>query len=198
MKYLIVLGLVTFMLAAGPKAQAWANEMHMDHEHAMPEATTAATAGVEDAGNTVCPVMGGEVDKNISYAHEGKRYYFCCSGCVETFQKHPEQYINAMGSPFSGNLENEVRVVKVKAFKYGFDPDPIVVKKGERVKLEVTSVDVIHGLGIKELGINVTPGVGETQSAEFIAEETGEFHIHCTVFCGSGHGEMHGVLKIVD
>jgi nitrosocyanin len=150
--------------------------------------------------NDTCPVMGGKVEKDTPYKieYKGKTIGFCCPGCIEQFNADPEKYIKKIGSPLSGELENGVRVVEVKAFKYGFDPDPIVVKKGERVKLEVSSLDVTHGLGIKQLGINLTPRVGETKTAEFIAEKAGDFHIHCTVYCGSGHGNMHGNLKIVD
>ncbi|MBN1781971.1 YHS domain-containing protein [bacterium] len=45
---------------------------------------------------TTCPVMGGEIDKNVYVDHEGARIYFCCQACVETFNKDPETYLNKM------------------------------------------------------------------------------------------------------
>jgi YHS domain-containing protein len=42
---------------------------------------------------TICPVMGGEIDKNIYLDFEGKRIYFCCDGCKGTFKKDPEKYL---------------------------------------------------------------------------------------------------------
>ena len=98
----------------------------------------------------------------------------------------------------SGNVVDGVREVKVEAFRYGFRPDPIVVKKGERVRLIARSTDVTHGLGIEDLGINLELAPGEESRAEFTPEKAGEFHIHCTVYCGSGHRGMHGTLRVID
>ena len=43
-----------------------------------------------------CPVMGGKIDKKIFADHEGKRVYFCCDGCPETFKKDPAKYIKKL------------------------------------------------------------------------------------------------------
>ena len=45
---------------------------------------------------TNCPVMGGKIDKTIYADHDGKRVYFCCSGCVAPFKKEPEKYIKQL------------------------------------------------------------------------------------------------------
>ena len=42
---------------------------------------------------TVCPVMGGKIDKNVSVDYQGQRIYFCCPSCKETFMKEPEKYM---------------------------------------------------------------------------------------------------------
>lgn len=109
-------------------------------------------------------------------------------------------YISAFayGEELSGELVDGVRVVKVQAFRYGFSPDPIVVKEGDYVRFEITTKDVKHGLGIKEYKINVPIPVGETKTVEFLANKVGEFKIKCTVFCGFGHGRMKAVLKVVE
>lgn len=49
-----------------------------------------------DWGNTTCPVMGGSVDKNIFTMYEGKKVYFCCPGCIKSFQENPEKYADAL------------------------------------------------------------------------------------------------------
>lgn len=41
---------------------------------------------------TTCPVMGGEIDKDVYLDYQGHRVYFCCPGCNETFLKDPEKY----------------------------------------------------------------------------------------------------------
>ncbi len=42
---------------------------------------------------TKCPVMGGDIDKAVFVDHEGKRIYFCCPPCIETFKANPEKYL---------------------------------------------------------------------------------------------------------
>ena len=45
---------------------------------------------------TKCPVLAGNVDKNIYADYKGHRYYFCCKGCDEEFKKNPEKYVEKM------------------------------------------------------------------------------------------------------
>jgi YHS domain-containing protein len=42
---------------------------------------------------TVCPVMGNPIDKDVFVEYKGKKVYFCCPGCIETFEKYPEKYL---------------------------------------------------------------------------------------------------------
>jgi len=53
-------------------------------------------AAAADAAQAVCPVIAGEINKNIFTDYEGKRIYFCCAGCVDTFKKDPAKYIKQM------------------------------------------------------------------------------------------------------
>jgi len=43
-----------------------------------------------------CPVMGGKVNKDMYVDYQGKRIYFCCAGCIETFKKDSEKYMEKM------------------------------------------------------------------------------------------------------
>ena len=45
-----------------------------------------------------CPVMGGEINKEIYADHEGKRVYFCCPGCISAFEKDPVKYLEKLES----------------------------------------------------------------------------------------------------
>jgi YHS domain-containing protein len=47
---------------------------------------------------TTCPVLGGNVDKNIYVDYKGQRIYFCCKGCDEEFKKNPDKYLEKMKS----------------------------------------------------------------------------------------------------
>jgi YHS domain-containing protein len=43
-----------------------------------------------------CPVMGSPIDKSIYVDYKGKRVYFCCSMCPETFKQDPEKYLKVL------------------------------------------------------------------------------------------------------
>ena len=43
-----------------------------------------------------CPVMGNPIDKSVYVDYNGKRVYFCCSGCPETFKQDPEKYLKIL------------------------------------------------------------------------------------------------------
>lgn len=45
---------------------------------------------------TLCPVLGGNVDKNVYADYQGKRIYFCCQGCDTEFKKNPEKYMKKL------------------------------------------------------------------------------------------------------
>ena len=41
----------------------------------------------------ICPVMGGKIDKKVYADHAGERVYFCCAGCIGTFEAEPAKFI---------------------------------------------------------------------------------------------------------
>ena len=45
---------------------------------------------------TVCPVMGGKINKKSFLDHKGKRIYICCAGCLAPLKKDPAKYIKKM------------------------------------------------------------------------------------------------------
>ncbi len=45
---------------------------------------------------THCPVMGGEINKEVFTDYNGMRIYFCCAGCDRQFKADPEKYIQQM------------------------------------------------------------------------------------------------------
>ena len=47
---------------------------------------------------TVCPVLKGNLDKNVYVDYKGQRVYFCCKGCDAEFKKDPEKYLKKMES----------------------------------------------------------------------------------------------------
>ncbi len=47
---------------------------------------------------TVCPVLAGNIDKKVYVDYQGKRIYFCCSGCDAEFKKDPEKYMKKIAA----------------------------------------------------------------------------------------------------
>ena len=63
------------------------------HEHG---AMTEVDKDTVTKSQTTCPVMGGEIDRNIYADYEGKRVYFCYPACLGEFKKNPEKYVKKL------------------------------------------------------------------------------------------------------
>ena len=55
--------------------------------------TFAAGAGLaaDPKPQTLCPVLGGNIDQKVYADYQGNRIYFCCQGCDAEFRKNPEK-----------------------------------------------------------------------------------------------------------
>jgi len=84
----------------------------------------------------------------------------------------------------------EPRAIVITAKRFEFVPSTIMLKKGETVKLVVTSEDVTHGLFIRPLKIDTDLTPGETQQISVTPQTAGTFTAICHHFCGAGHGNM--------
>jgi cytochrome c oxidase subunit II len=73
----------------------------------------------------------------------------------------------------------------------------MVVPVGKPVKLNLTSDDVLHSLYIPSFRIKIDAVKGMNTYAWFLPEKTGEYDFQCAEFCGSGHSDMVGKLKVV-
>ncbi len=77
-------------------------------------------------------------------------------------------------------------------------PSPtLTVHNGDRVIIELRSLDVTHGFAIDEFNVNAYIVPGETVTVNFIADKVGNFTYYCNVFCGVGHPYMHGILQVL-
>ena len=91
-----------------------------------------------------------------------------------------------------------VKEFNIIAMQWEFEPSTITVMKGDEVKLHITSLDVSHGFGIAEFGIEEKLEPGKTITVEFDADNVGIYTFYCSVFCGSGHQHMKGTLIVTD
>lgn len=59
-------------------------------------AQTSVAEETVTTAQTVCPVMGGPINKELYADVMGKRVYVCCAGCLEKIKQEPEMYIKKL------------------------------------------------------------------------------------------------------
>jgi cytochrome c oxidase subunit 2 len=94
--------------------------------------------------------------------------------------------------------ESAPQRIEITAKRFNFEPGEITLKRGQPVVLVLKSLDVPHGIHIRELNVDVKVGKGGTAEVQFTPDKTGDFVGHCSVFCGSGHGSMAFKVHVAD
>ncbi len=88
------------------------------------------------------------------------------------------------------------RIIKLEAHRFEYKPNRILLKKGELVVLEITSLDFVHGFNIPDLKIRADLPPGQLTKVRLVFNRAGEFDFLCDNFCGSGHEEMNGKIIV--
>ena len=90
-------------------------------------------------------------------------------------------------------------VVHIDAMKFEFIPPTVTLKKGQRVVLELTSLDRQHGFKVPDLGVaGLVVKPGEVTRVTVTPEKVGEFPFLCDNFCGDGHEDMDGKIVVTE
>ncbi len=88
-----------------------------------------------------------------------------------------------------------VKVVNVEAGSFYYNPKEIRVKKGEKVKIVLTSKDMMHDFVIDELKVRAPiTKAGTTSTVEFTATQAGTFEYYCSV---ANHRQRGQVGKLI-
>ena len=93
---------------------------------------------------------------------------------------------------------NNEQVIRISASTFKFKPNEITVRKGVPVVLELTSQDRHHGFKLSAFGLRVDIKPGFVEKVRFTPEKTGTFAFFCDIFCGDGHEDMSGTIKVVE
>ena len=101
--------------------------------------------------------------------------------------------------PFIGMAwaQGEPRVVAIRARKFEFTPAEVELRSGEPMVFELTTDDVHMGFDAPELGLHADILPGRVARVPFTPQKAGSYEFVCDVFCGSGHEEMSGVIKVL-
>ncbi|MFN7991724.1 MAG: cupredoxin domain-containing protein [Candidatus Micrarchaeia archaeon] len=98
--------------------------------------------------------------------------------------------------PVNGTSSGKTVEINMTVKQFGYSPSVINVQKGDHVKLTITSLDVAHGFSLPDFNVNAQIPAGKTAVVEFDADKAGTFEFRCSVFCGSGHGDVKGTLIV--
>ena len=92
---------------------------------------------------------------------------------------------------------DSTRTIDVTVSRYAFSPERIEVHAGDRVRLNIVSVDGAHGFQVKALGLKASiPAGGRKVALEVTPTEVGTFEINCSEYCGIGHRRMKAWLIV--
>lgn len=100
-------------------------------------------------------------------------------------------FYSNLATPWSQIGQPGVEAPDKKNTDYLLEVDnPLVVPAGKRVRLLVTSNDVIHGWYVPQLGVNQYGIPGFIKDVWFRADKVGTYKGQCSQICGKLHGYM--------
>lgn len=92
--------------------------------------------------------------------------------------------------------ERSARTYAITASSLGYEPENIVVQKGDVITLELFARDGTYDLAIPGMGLYLLARMGGTKQVWFEATSQGTFAFACRDYC-AGVRDMRGELVIV-
>ncbi|MDN0077443.1 cupredoxin domain-containing protein [Crenobacter sp. SG2303] len=89
------------------------------------------------------------------------------------------------------------RVIHITARRFEYTPSTVTIAAGEAVILEILVSDVVMGFNLPDLKLRADLVPGQPARLRLPPQPAGELPFFCDVFCGSGHENMNGVIKVV-
>ncbi|MGH7917068.1 MAG: cupredoxin domain-containing protein [Candidatus Binataceae bacterium] len=87
-------------------------------------------------------------------------------------------------------------VVKITAHRFQFSPGQIILKKGETVRLQLTSTDAVHGFFARPLKIDTDIRPERLTMVTVTPTTTGTFKVICDHYRGIGHTTMKMTIVV--
>jgi len=103
-----------------------------------------------------------------------------------------------VAQPMAHEMRNNEQIIRISASNFEFKPSEIVIKKGLPVTLELVSEDRHHGFKLAEFHLRADIKPGVVEKVRFVPDKIGTFTFICDVFCGDGHEEMTGTLRVIE
>jgi len=85
--------------------------------------------------------------------------------------------------------------ISMEAGAFYYKPSELRVKKGQKVKIVMTSKDMMHDFNIDELNVKLPiTKSGETNTVEFVPEKAGTFEYYCSVGQHRKNGQVGKII----
>jgi cytochrome c oxidase subunit 2 len=98
---------------------------------------------------------------------------------------------------FLVHAQSKPRIIKIITRKFTYEPADLTLKLNQPVIFQLTTIDVVMGFSVPDFGARGTIVPGQMTEVAMTPTRIGEFTFLCDVFCGSGHENMEGTLRVV-
>jgi cytochrome c oxidase subunit II len=114
------------------------------------------------------------------------------------YQQEGLRYYSSLSTP-RDQIDERDHAGAPKEEHYLLEVDhPVVVPVGKKVRLLITSNDVIHGWYVPQLGVNQYGIPGFVKDAWFSVDKPGIYRGQCSQICGKEHAYMPIVVEAVE
>ena len=115
------------------------------------------------------------------------------NGTGSSVQPEPSKVMSISSPPGvpPETTDMNVKVIDVEAGSFYYKPEVIDVAKGQKIKIIMKSVSMMHDFNIDELGVKM-PIIknGDTGTVEFTADKVGTFEYYCSVGKHRANGQV--------
>jgi heme/copper-type cytochrome/quinol oxidase subunit 2 len=101
----------------------------------------------------------------------------------------------ALPLPAAAGGDSE-HIIRITARSFAFEPEIVHVTRGDRVVIELESIDATHGIYLDGYDLSMEAEPGHPARLAFTADKAGSFRFRCSVACGNLHPFMIGQLKV--
>ncbi len=109
---------------------------------------------------------------------------------------HPKNIFPEREKSASPNDRGSVEF-NITAKRFSFSPNQIIVQHGQKVTLNIVSLDIAHGFALPEFGIEEELLPNEPKTITFTADRKGNFPFVCNVVCGRIHDHASMVGNLI-
>ena len=88
--------------------------------------------------------------------------------------------------------------VSIVASKEGFRPKVVNVRKGESLRLQLSSSDGEHCFALEAFRVEKRIQPGKTTSVDLVPDRTGTFPFYCCLESGAAADKEHGRLVVTE